>query len=95
MTDEERAVLVDMLSGGALVQYGDRSTMGNLSRETVGIMDDEGDREITQTSVIVITGDLGTLLPDTAITVDGQSYQIRTARQHGDGQLTRIRLVDA
>lgn len=50
---------------------------------------------VEETSVMVKYGDFSSLQQDTAITVDGTSYQIRRVEDVDDAHLVRLVLADA
>lgn len=80
---------------GVEVSYSGKKTNGLFDQQQVQRIVSEAGviLEVGETSVLIQTGTLGTLLKDTTIVVDGVSYKVRTSRPMDDGQLTAIALA--
>jgi hypothetical protein len=80
---------------GVDVSYSGKTTQGLFDQQQVQriIAEAGGILEVTETSVLIQAGTLGTLSKDATIVVDGVSYKIRTVRSMDDGQLTAIAIA--
>jgi len=80
---------------GVDVSVNGKTTQGLFDQQQVQriIAEAGGILEVTETSVLIATGTLGTLPKDAAIVVDGVTYKIRTVRPMDDGQLTAIAIA--
>jgi hypothetical protein len=86
------ALVADM---GVAVSIGTSSTTGLFNQDQVQrIATETGVVEnITQTSVLIVTGSLSGLAQDAVIVVDGATYAVRNWSPRDDGQLTEIVLA--
>ena len=74
------------------ITYGAQTATGifNQASQLAATGLDGGFMNINETTVDIQSGDLTSLQQDSAITVDGTSYQIRDTQVLDDGKITRI-----